>query len=173
MAKCKVCKDKFTPKYSSLQKTCGKPYCAIEHSREVRRKERKNWKKKEKEKLLTKTDYVKQLQVLVNRFVRLRDKDKPCISCNKPLKSKFDAGHYRSVGGSPELRFDEKNINAQCVSCNQHLHGNLINYRIGLIRRFGIKHVDYLEQNHKAKHYSIEEIKDLKIKYKQKIKEIQ
>ena len=54
MAKCKVCKDKFTPKYSSLQKTCGKPYCAIEHSREGRRKERKKLEEKRKGKTIDK-----------------------------------------------------------------------------------------------------------------------
>jgi hypothetical protein len=69
------------------------------------------------------SDHVKELQVIVNKYVRLRDKDKGCISCGTPLLGKYDAGHYYSAGGNPELRFNTDNIHGQCVYCNQHRHG--------------------------------------------------
>lgn len=169
--RCKICKEKFNPKFF-LQKTCLNAKCILEYSKQDKAKNWKVEKKFRKESLKTLSDYKKELQVLVNRFIRLRDKDKPCISCLQPLKLKFDAGHYRSQGGNPELRFNELNIHAQCVYCNQHLHGNLINYRINLIKRIGLEKVEWLEGKHEVNKQSKEEIKELKILYKQKIKEL-
>lgn len=167
--KCKVCKNKFNAKFFN-QKTCFNPSCILEFNKQVKTKQLKEKKKVIKESLKTNSEHRKELQVLVNRFVRLRDKDKPCISCLKQLKSKFDAGHYRSSGGNPELRFNELNIHAQCVYCNQHLHGNLIDYRINLIARIGLDKVEWLEGSHEPLKLSIEEIKKLKEKYKEKIR---
>ncbi len=73
------------------------------------------------------TKSVAQLaQVVFNKYIRLRDKDKPCVSCDKPLGSKYDAGHYFSSGGHKAVTFDENNVHGQCVTCNQHKHGNLL-----------------------------------------------
>lgn len=33
MAKCKICSDKFSPRYSSLEPTCGKPNCVSAYSK--------------------------------------------------------------------------------------------------------------------------------------------
>lgn len=171
---CIVCKAEFK-QFKSTEKVCSLK-CAIKHARniskEVKAKEWNNTKKIKKEALKTKQDYIKELQVIFNRFIRLRDKDEPCISCGKKLGAKYDAGHYRSSGGNPELRFEENNVHAQCVYCNQHLHGNLINYRLGLINRYGLAVVDWLEINHEPKHYTIEELKELKEYYKQQIKKL-
>jgi len=178
MARCKYCKSKFEVKHFN-RKFCYEDNCIqmatkdiLKTSNEVKRKEWAKRKAKKKESLKTKQTYVKELQVIFNRFIRLRDKDEPCISCGKKLGVKYDAGHYRSAGGSPELRFEENNVHAQCVYCNQHLHGNLINYRLGLINRYGLAVVDWLEIQHEPKHYSIDELKELKEYYKQKIKEL-
>lgn len=167
--RCRICKKKFEPK-RFLQKTCFTPKCALEYSRIEKQKEWNKKKKVLKDKLKTKSDYVKELQILVNKFVRNRDKDKHCISCSKPLNNKFDAGHYRSAGGNPELRFNELNIHGQCVYCNQHLHGNLIDYRINLIERIGIENVEYLERKHEPTHYKIPELKEMIKQYKLKNK---
>jgi hypothetical protein len=88
-----VCKDKFEAKYF-LQKTCFDPSCILEYKNKVKAKEWKAEKKVLKEKLKTYSDHVKELQVIVNKYVRLRDKDKGCISCGTPLTGKYDAGHY-------------------------------------------------------------------------------
>lgn len=168
---CKVCKIKFKPKHSTVQPVCSWQ-CAIVLAKQNKDKDNRKELKQLREGLKTNSDHRKELQVLVNRFIRLRDKDKPCISCLKPLKAKYDAGHYRSSGGNPEIRFEELNIHAQCVHCNQYLSGNLIDYRINLIQRIGLDKVEWLEGKHEPQHLSIEDIKEMKIKYKELIKKL-
>ena len=81
-------------------------------------------------------------QTTFNSWIRLRDKDKGCISCGGEV---HHAGHYLSAGHHGHLRFNEMNVNGQCLRCNNFLHGNLINYRIGLVKRYGEQKVQYLE----------------------------
>ena len=145
---------------------------ALKKSKAKKVKEWNKEKKVRKEALKTLSEYKKELQVIFNKFIRLRDKGLNCISCNKPAK-KENAGHYRSVGGNPELRFEELNNNLQCEYCNTYLHGNLIDYRINLIKKIGIKKVEWLEGKHDPKHYTIEQIKGLKVMYRLKIKQIE
>ena len=176
MARCKTCKDKFDPKVF-LQKNCLKKDECIKAELELKKKaSKKNWKKekaKRKEALKTNSDYVRELQVVFNTFIRERDKNKPCISCPKPLSSKFDAGHYYSTGSYPELRFNEDNVHGQCVHCNQHKRGNLIEYLEGLQTRIGlVKILKLKELANVPKKYTIEELKGLKVFYKLKIKNL-
>jgi hypothetical protein len=84
----------------------------------------------------------KKAQDTFNKWIRTIDKDLGCISCS----SKIDhAGHYFSAGHFTSLRFNEINVNGQCLRCNNYLHGNLIHYRQGLIQRFGEDKVLLLE----------------------------
>lgn len=174
MAKCKNCKEEYK-KYQPLQTVCSFE-CSVELSKaRMETKKAKAWakeKKERKDKLKTKSDYLKEVQVVFNKFIRLRDKGGNCISCNKPAK-KENAGHYRSRGGNPELSFEESNCHLQCEYCNTYLHGNLIDYRINLIKRIGLKKVEWLEGEHEPKHYSINDLKELKETYKAKIREIE
>jgi hypothetical protein len=68
------------------------------------------------------------------------------------------------------LRFDEKNIHKQCAPCNNHLSGNLIPYRVELIRRIGQDGVDYLEGPHDLKKYTVEQIKKVRDDYRARLK---
>lgn len=72
-----------------------------------------------------------------NRFIRLRDRNRPCISC--ALNRVEHAGHYwkTSQYPQPSMRFNEKNVNGQCFNCNMNLEGNRQGYREGLIRKYG------------------------------------
>lgn len=127
-----------------------------------------------KEKVKTRREWMADLQRVFNRFIRLRDQDKPCISCGRFHSGKYDAGHYLSVGGHPELRFHEDNVHRQCVPCNQHKSGNSIEYRLGLIERIGIERVEFLERkDHPPLKLSADDIKDLIRFYKAKIKELE
>lgn len=81
-------------------------------------------------------------QLVFNRFIRLRDQWKGCISCGGKVEQ---AGHFFSQGHHSALRFSEMNVAGQCVRCNCFLHGNLINFRQGLIKRYGEVNVDKLE----------------------------
>lgn len=86
---------------------------------------------------------LKKCQTVFNKFIRNRDAGQPCISCGSGTPN--HAGHYLSQGHHSSLRFDENNTNLQCVRCNVFLHGNLINYRIGLIKKIGEEEVMKLE----------------------------
>ena len=177
MPTCKNCKEKFN-QYQFNNKFCKKLDCQtakcmyfLDNKKKI---DQKNWNKQKrhiKDILKTLSDYKRELQVIFNKFIRLRDKGLNCISCNKPAK-KENAGHYRSVGGNPELRFEELNVHLQCEYCNTYLHGNLINYRINLIKKIGLKKLECLESNHAPKKYTIDEIKSLKVVYKLKIKNL-
>lgn len=91
-------------------------------------------------------------QTVFNAFIRLRDRDKGCISCGAEVT---EAGHYLSRGHHGGLRFNELNTNGQCTRCNCFLHGNLIAYRQGLIKRYGEEKVLFLEAKaHSVKKWS-------------------
>lgn len=177
--KCRVCKSKFEP-FNSMQVVCG-PKCAADYAREQRQKE---WDKetRRRKKELRENDrrwQLKELQKEFNEFIRLRDADKPCICCGKWTDdgdlitgSRWDAGHYRSIGANPELRFNEDNCHKQLVKCNRDLSGNVVNYRINLIKRIGLARVEALEANHPPKKYTLDEIKEMRKEYRAKIREL-
>jgi len=175
--KCKVCKEKFTP-MRPLQAVCsykcGGKLAKLQREKN-KEKEQKDWrkeKKKRKDKLKTRSEWLNDLQKVFNKYIRERDKEQPCISCDKP-KGAEQAGHYRSVGGSPELRFNENNCFGQCISCNMHKHGNLIEYRKRLIKRIGQEQVDYLERNdHEPLKLTVDEIKDIIKHYRAKTRSL-
>lgn len=109
----------------------------------------------------------KEAQAAFNAWVRMRDAGKPCVSCGRPDDGHHQrhAGHYRSVGGHPALRYDPDNCHAQCATCNNHLSGNLIPYRTELIRRIGLARVEWLEGPHEPSKWSREELQTLKAHY--------
>lgn len=168
--KCENCKERFQ-KTRPLQFVCS-PKCGIEHERKKQAKKQKKETRQRKEALKTKKDWTKEVQVEFNKFIRLRDHDQPCISCggfptSSPLTGGvWDCGHYRSVGSTPELRFEEKNAYRQCKKCNRELSGNAVEYRKRLIERVGIEVVEWVEGPHEQKNWTIEDLKELKAHYK-------
>ena len=132
-----------------------------------------------KEKLKSRADHLREAQAVVNEYVRLRDAQLPCISCDSMPNdsdlmtgSRWDAGHYRSVGACPELRFEPLNIHRQCVKCNRNLSGNAVEYRIRLVQRIGAETVAWLEGPHEPRKYTVEEIKTIKAEYRAKTREL-
>jgi hypothetical protein len=171
MAKCKQCKKNFD-QWNSLQKACS-PECALKLTRvEAERRKRKDLKLR-REVLKTANYHKKELESIFNKWVRLTDADQPCISCQRHHSGQYHAGHYRSKGSTPELRFEPDNVHKQCAPCNNHLSGNLISYRVNLVKKIGVERVAWIEGKHDPKKYTIEQIKQLKIEYKLKIKELE
>jgi len=167
---CIMCKVDF--KRYRLREVACSPKCAIDYAKLQRSKAIAKNNKVELNKLKTKGELLKELQIIFNRYIRLRDKNQVCISCERPLTSKFDAGHCFSVGSYPNLRFNEDNTNGQCVFCNQHKHGQQAEYLFNLPKRIGQDRFDQLlELRKNSLHLSREDIEELKIKYKNKIKE--
>lgn len=173
MKRCIICKTPFVPVYSQLQKTCSNVGCVISYSKNQEQKKYNQWKKEVKERHKGIKYYLNKVKLVFNRYIRLRDKNKGCISCSRRLDGKYDAGHYLTYAGHPAHRFSEINVNAQCTQCNQHLSGNLVNYRIGLIRRYGEPLVNQLEEKrNEEKRYTIEELKTMIELYNTKIKNL-
>jgi hypothetical protein len=125
-----------------------------------------------KEKLKSRADHLRETQAVVNEFIRLRDAHLPCVSCGRFHDGQWHAGHYRSAGGHPELRFEPLNIWRQCAPCNTHKSGDLVNYRVELIRRIGPEKVEWLEGPHEPQRYTIEDLKAIKAKYRALIREM-
>ncbi|MDE9480027.1 recombination protein NinG [Xenorhabdus bovienii] len=178
----------FHPKYDPVW------WCSPEHGAELgmRRQDRKYEKARQKlererrqkevearDKLKTRklavkprSYWIQQAQRAVNAYIRERDRDLPCVSCGTYISSQWDAGHYRTTSAAPQLRFDERNIQRQCIVCNQHKSGNLVPYRVELIRRIGLEPVEAIESNHDRHRWTIEECKAIRDEYRQKLREL-
>jgi hypothetical protein len=184
--KCRVetCRASFVPQRLG-QAVCS-PACAMIDAPKNQEKARKaidQCERREikvrKEKLKSRADHLREAQAAVNEYVRLRDAHLPCISCDSTPSdndlmtgSRWDAGHYRSVGACPELRFEPLNIHRQCVKCNRNLSGNAVEYRIRLVLRIGAEKVAWLEGLHPACKYTVEEIKAIKAKFRAMAREL-
>ena len=180
--KCKECGAYYIKKQST-QQVCSMK-CAIAYSKRKAEEKRKKQEKSDrleasrrmrerKEKLKSRSDWLKDLQRVFNEFIRLRDVDLPCISCGRYHQGQYHAGHYRSVGACPELRFNEDNAHKQCSACNSHLSGNILEYRLGLIEKIGLERVEFLERkDHPPLKLSVEEIKALIKVYRAKVREL-
>ena len=111
------------------------------------REQWKNQLKKEtyKERLQRKglAELKKILRECLHEYIRIRDCDKPCVSCGE--YKKLQAGHYYPAGKVESLRFETDNIHGQCLPCNYHEHGNLSFYRIELERRIGKERLEKLD----------------------------
>ncbi len=69
-----------------------------------------------KERVKPKGQYMREAQAAFNAWVRLRDAALGCVSCNKPATwdGQWHASHFRSVGSSPEHRFNPLNVHRAC-----------------------------------------------------------
>ena len=174
--KCKICKTEFKP-FMSTTTVCS-INCAIEEAANVRlKKEAKDLKQnrqKLKELKESKLSYwMPKAQFWFNKFIRMRDDDKACISCGRWHTGQYHGGHFRSVGSAPHLRFNELNCHRQCSVCNNHLSGNQLNYRKRLIAKIGIGAVEALEANQEPKNYTVDDIKQIIEIYKAKCKDME
>jgi hypothetical protein len=168
--RCKNCKEKFEP-IRFNHKYCLKDECVRAFVAETKEKMWKQTKVKMKNELKTTSDWMKEAQKVFNQYIRLRDKHKPCVSCDSKLGVKFDAGHYFS-SVHKAVTFDEDNVHGQCVACNQYKHGNLLNYQIGIEKRIGADRLLTLhEKAYQTRKYSADELKEIIKTYKQKIKD--
>ena len=123
-----------------------------------------------KERIKPKGQYMREAQAAFNAWIRARDAAQPCISCGRHHDGKYDAGHYRTVGSNPALRFEPLNCHKQCVPCNQHKSGDIVNYRISLVVRIGQDKVEWLEGPHEPQRYTIDDLKEIKARYKAMLK---
>jgi hypothetical protein len=87
---------------------------------------------------------LKRLDNIFSKYIRLRDANRNgmgrCVSCGNLIHWKFDAqaGHF-IPRGKKAVKFDERNVSAQCVACNNYKYGRTVQYAysIELDKRFG------------------------------------
>jgi hypothetical protein len=169
-----------------LHDECIEPWLAVQiqkknlkikkHKLEAQLKD----KRETKAKLMaqkTRGYWIERAQVAFNQFIRLRDRlaGHACISSGVPLDwtaNAVDAGHYRSRGSAPHLRFDERNCHAQSKRENRYLAGNVTGYRRGLIQRYGVDFVEALESDQSTSKWSIAEIQQIEKTYKARAKQM-
>jgi len=173
MARCKHCKDKFTPKFFNQKFCLDKDECIKSFAEFTKAKEWSKRKKEMKRDLETVQDLMKVAQVVFNKYIRLRDKNELCISCQKPVLKKANASHYFSSGGHKNVTFDEDNVHKSCEYCNTFLHGNLLNYQIEIQKKIGAdKLIELQAKAHITRKFTREELQEIIKKYKNKIKSI-
>lgn len=174
--KCKVCKDYFEPQ-RGLQSVCSY-VCALKLAKEIESKSAaKKWqgeKKILKEKLKTASNWKQDLQVLINRIIRLIDYGQPCIATGS-LNGKGNAGHYFGIGSNDTLRFNLHNIHIQSEHSNSYKSGDTLNYQAGIERIYGIEYLNFMNSLKSLKpiHLGVPEIKDAIIKCREIIKELE
>lgn len=116
---------------------------------------------------------LKCAQASFNAFIRERDKDLDCVSCdkNKYWHGQWHAGHYKTTKARPDIKFNEDNCHKQCSVCNNHLSGNIGEYTPKLIDRIGHERFLALGLN-RVKRYTCNELREIELKYKRKLKEL-
>ncbi len=176
--KCRICKAEYQP-FNSLQKVCGVK-CAVEMTNKNNAaKEKKiqlDFRRETRERKIamkSKSKWLAEAQTACNAYIRERDKGIPCISCGNTNDVKYCAGHYKTRGGHPELRFHPMNIHRQCDwHCNMNLSGNIAEYRPKLIEKIGLKNVEWLEGKHEQQNLTIDDIAEIKQYYKEQLKNL-
>ncbi|WP_387468445.1 recombination protein NinG [Photorhabdus sp. RM323S] len=186
--KCNECCKEYQP-VRQFQNTCSIECAAAKGGKDRKKKQElaeRELKKKQQQELAEKKDKLKarrlavkplsyfksQAQQAFNAFIRERDRDLPCISCERFHEGQYQAGHYLTIKAHPELRFDEDNVHKQCAPCNNHLSGNIINYKPRLIEKIGQERFDRLMSHHalqKLKRDDYEQIRDY---YKDKLRSL-
>lgn len=170
MRKCKACSEAFSP-VRSLQVVCS-PLCAIKFAKKAACREERKAIREARKKAKTRADHMREAQAAFNAWVRQRDAGLPCISCGRLHQGQLHAGHYRSVGSEPALRFEPDNCHLQCAPCNTHLSGNLVMYRKNLIEKIGLERVEWLEGHHEAKKLTVPELQEMKAQFRAKVREM-
>ncbi len=100
----------------------------------------------EKKELITRSEWYQKLQLVVNRYVKWRDRDKACCTCGTCGDHlKYDAGHYIAVGKNMDLRFELTNIHLQCsIKCNVFGRGMPVEYGEFIKAVYGVGHYNWL-----------------------------
>jgi len=173
MRKCKSCRTPFAPR-SMTHDACS-PTCAVVVGQAKHQARERKADKVRKAALKTRGDHVSDAQIAFNAFIRMRDQlaGHACISSGKPLDwsgNNVDAGHYRSRGSAPHLRFDERNCHAQSKQENRYASGNATDYRIGLIARIGLAAVEALEADQTPRKWTVEQLIEIKTHYRAKLR---
>lgn len=166
--KCKYCLERYTPKYSTTE-PCPKYECRLKHLEANTAKINRANKAIARNEIKSYAQRLSEAKKVFQKWIRLRDKDKPCISCGTISSSVWDGGHFKKAELYSGVIFHEHNVNLQCGKCNRFLAGNELNYRTGLIAKIGeeaVLNLEHLAEMSRMKKYTNEELEEIKLKYK-------
>tara|TARA_R110000772_G_scaffold163334_1_gene274530 strand:+ start:516 stop:1097 length:582 start_codon:yes stop_codon:yes gene_type:complete len=179
--KCRHCKE-----YSLVETGITVPLghfcsmaCVVQHGSKAARVASDKRKRKTltqlRDKVKTASEWRVEAQTAFNAYVRHRDRDLPCISCDSTgihegIGGYWDAGHYRSRGAAKHLSFHLHNCHKQCHKCNRYLSGNIVEYRKRLIINIGLERVDKLENNNDTVKHDITYLRRIKQIFKAKLR---
>ena len=182
--KCACCKNRFN--VDGMIVTPLQAFCSMAHAIEYSRREaptvrRKRVRKDKREYLADNLPHqLKLTQTACNRLVRLLDEGRCCVSCNKSWADTFHAGHFKTRGAHPELRFDLRNIHGQCAGCNlaadrrKSMERSVMeSYEANLVQRYGQALVDYLNGPHEPKHYTCDQLREMRREFNAESKRLE
>ncbi len=169
--------------FTNLKAWCSPEHGAIIGQALLAKKKQKEAKKERKqvserkEAIKTRSDHMKAAQAAFNSYIRARAIrwGHVCISSGAPLLHSslgggFDAGHYRSIGSAPHLRFNLNNVWGQSKQDNRYGSGASFEYRRGLIMRRDIETVEALEADDRPRKFDIGYLKRIKYIFTKKAK---
>jgi hypothetical protein len=179
---CTECGRGFKP--FGIQSVCSTP-CAIKKAKASEAKKKEAAKKKAAsewkverarrvDKMKTRTQKINDVRPVFQKWIRHRDKNLPCISCDTQTATKWDAGHYLKAELYTGLIFTEVNCHKQCQRCNQYGGGMQAEYRIGLVKRIGeaaVLELESIKDALRVYKWSDDELSEIKKKYTAKLKE--
>ena len=127
---------------------------------------------------LTTRALVNKLDRIFSRYTRLKDADEngtvACVTCGKLAHwSEVHAGHwikrqYQSV------RFDPRNVHAQCVADNLHHGGKQDEYGKYIIDRYGLDAFnELLAKKRETKKWTREELENMIADYIEKVRTLE
>jgi hypothetical protein len=159
-AECQICGKPFN------RQRMGQKVCGYQCAKKVPARARKA----RREALKPRAKWLDEAQKVVNKYVRLRDKDLPCVSCDRPASwgGQWHASHFRSVGAASAVRFHLWNIHKACSICNNWKSGNLSEYEPRLAERIGTEKIAWLKAQNKVISYDINYLKRLKLVFQKR-----
>ena len=102
-----------------------------------------------------------------SKYIRARD-NYICCTCNNAGNQ---MGHF--IHKLNSTYFEESNINCQCLRCNHYLSGNLKEYYIFMLNKYGQEEIDRLESlKHQYKKWTVDELLEKEKYFKDKLKEL-
>lgn len=173
MKKCKDCKIEYEPRYHNgiAVPRCDK--CTTKREREKNKQAQERAKlrraKKREAKKTSVATLKKVLDQVFSQYIRQRDKG-ICVTCGKRDDWRnMQNGHYVSRQFNA-TRYDERNCNCQCPACNVFKSGNMDEYTLFIIRKYGVEMPEELNQlKNTVKQFTSQELQDMINHYKEKI----
>jgi hypothetical protein len=173
---CNTCRKPILNRRSTLQTKCAPCVYKAANARdkELRKAQRQAVVaervsfRARKDALKSRQDWAREAQGAVNRYVRVlaHSRGEGCYTCGaRPAQAfggTYDAGHFRSVGSAPHLRFWTPQIRLQCVTCNRHKGGCALDFRRALVAEHGSEWVEALEARQEVAKFTPDYLRRIK-----------